>query len=264
MPELPAKTADELYALLERACVTLKVAQRAYAATKADLKETKKKLRLLQARHQGLVNHTETETSRRNNAEGRTATEEQLERLQSQLHAEIASREASESARRAAESDAASYKDLYLRATATCRFAQSIAESKENEVVALEARPHKVERPLQCRLDDVRKGREMDKDQSFVVQLAMEGLLAREGDSVFVASRMPSVNVCRRRREVESWAMPLLVSIEDGQDSAARALRASADVRSKVRRLQDQLLLFRRQEEREMDRRCLTVRRGAR
>eukprot|EP00903_Cladosiphon_okamuranus_P018711 g17224.t1 len=184
---IPAKMADELPALLERACVTLKVAQRVHSATKKDLKETKRELRSLQARHHELM---QRETTSRKNAEDRRANlEEQLERLQVELDAEVHAREASESARRAAEAKFECYHHLSMQATAACRYSQLIPHSKENELLALEERLKKAEQPLEGRLEAARKGIEVDKDQMFVLQMAWAGLRATE----------------RRRAPLQGW-----------------------------------------------------------
>lgn len=78
---------------LERICVTLETATRKYAAMKANLRETTHELRLLQHRHQDLSTHAKLEVFRRKNAERQAANlREQLERVQNQLHSEVAAR----------------------------------------------------------------------------------------------------------------------------------------------------------------------------
>lgn len=285
---------------LERICVTLETATRKYAAMKADLREKTHELRLLQHRHQDILTHAKLEVFRRKNAERQAANlREQLERVQNQLHSEVAAREASESARRAVESDAARYKDrkraeqqhqtgslkeqleylqtqlrseiaareaseyarlaadsgaarygdLYRKAIAECRYAQCIAKNKEKEMVAMEARPtKKVEggfRSLQCRLDDARRGTEMDQEQSLIIRLAMERLLARETGSVPITSQMPSGNVHQRRQNVEPGPTPQVMGIDGGSAWAARASGQRVEVRAQL--LQAQLLEFRLQ-----------------
>ena len=252
--DLPTEMSGEGVGLLERVQVVLRLAAREYAAVKADQQRTEKELRLLQQRHQLLVTKANLEGSGRKKAEHRAKNlEGQLQRLQGQLHSEVVAREASESARRLAESDAARHKDLYLKATAAWRNAQRIAENKEREMVAMEARSRtavEVERrcfePLRCRLDDARKSKEMDKERSLVLRLAMEGLMAREGRADSAASQ-----VHQQRRTLETGPTPhqMVSIVENGRVSGARASGAPAARFSKIQLLQAQLHGFRSREQ---------------
>eukprot|EP00752_Nemacystus_decipiens_P017816 g15973.t1 len=225
--------------LLENVYVALTVAKSQYAAMKREHKEAKVKLRLLRLHHQSLLTRISTETSKRARAEQATGNlKAQLEHVQDQLHSETAAREASESACRAAEWHAERYKDLYRKTKAACQYAQCIAQNKEREIAAIEARHGNVEGDygsLQCRLAIARKGKKMDQDLSAVIRLALEGLIARGGLSSCAASEMSSGNDHGRRREVEPGASRQVVSVDGGSLAAAR--EAHERVRFKLRLL---------------------------
>ncbi|CBJ30076.1 expressed unknown protein [Ectocarpus siliculosus] len=96
-----------------------------------------------------------------------------------ELASEIAAREA-------AERNAKRYTDLFAEARAAWSNTQTIVENKERELAAAEARMMKTEAgggfgSLQHRLEDARRGRELDRQQSLELKLALEEQLAAGG-----------------------------------------------------------------------------------
>lgn len=250
---------DELPAFLEHVFVTLSRTKHAYTATKAEqrktkqeLRDTKQELRDTKQELWLLDKRARIENSRRKQAEHRaTDLEAQLKRLQDKLHSAMVALEATESARRAAESAAVGYNDLYLKARAAWQNNQCIAESREKEIACM------VESTggssVQYRIHDVRKGKETDKQQSFVFKLATEGLLGRASGPVAVASsRMTPVESIHRtnelRKEMESRVRSRTLRIEGDRVSEARA--SGVRLVFKVHKLETLLHDFRVQEER--------------
>jgi len=157
----PAEMADELDEVLQLAF--------------QQMQTMSKELRVSQSGERALLNIITTETSRRRSAERR------VEVLESLLASEIEAREASDSARQMAVDRANAYEVQYRRAARAWEVAQTTIEDKERALVSAEQALANVNGSFSSRLGNVRKAKEHDEQQSLVISMAMEGLLAREG-----------------------------------------------------------------------------------
>lgn len=233
--------------ILERARDALEKYSRGYTAMKEERNEAREDLRSLRIEHQGLRNGRQELGNEHHNLLN------YVDYLEFQAASAMPALEKSNSARRAAESDAANYKDLYLKATAACRDAQRIAAEKE-KVIAYMNEGAGAFSSLQYRLDGARNGKEMEKELSVVKAFTMELLISRERDSVSAAPYRrvaPPAERLHRNTESQREGKPRVttsraLTVQGDRVSEARA--SAARLGFNVRKLQAQLLEFKQQE----------------
>lgn len=134
----------------------------------------------LHTRIQGLENYIKIESSKRLEAESRAQILEfDMEVLADRWSSETAAREA-------AEANANRYMSLFTEARAAWQNTQGIVENKERELAAAEQKINREAgdpRSMQSRLEEVRKGKELDRQHSLALKQALEE--AATGGSAF-------------------------------------------------------------------------------
>lgn len=260
--------ADRL--VIERALSRLEAVQHALAIKKVDEKRMEQGLINMYVRVQDLEMNNHIAACQQSEAEARAENlQEEVESLKNQIAFEVAARKSAESARRASDSFAASYRDLYQKARAAWHCSQRIVYAKEKELVAAEGDYSR----LQHRLEEVRKGNEMDLLE---LDLAAEGLGAEESppydlDAVIplfknVQCQNADVMIIRRETEgrvvggIKTLSLSQAMILEEGgpdpgtqvqlgtAKSAMSAKISASAVQQKTQRLQARIRVFKMRE----------------
>lgn len=210
--------------------------QRALAAKSIDGTHKQEELEALYTRIKELETYVEVEASKRLEAESRA------ENLEAGMHVMADRWDLEIAAREAAESNANRCMDLIAEARVAWQKTQTIVENKERELAAAE---QKVVREagdsLERRLEEARKAKELERQHSVALRLALEGsFAAKRTSSSLAAAAVPSAktgrsggveNIANHRGKAERRAVGAMKSLpkphglttKDGRVAAAEA-----------------------------------------
>lgn len=211
--------------------------QQALAAKGIDGTHKQEELEALYTRVKELETYVEEEASKRLEAESRA------ENLEAGMHVMADRWDLEIAAREAAESNANRCMELIAEARVAWQKTQTIVENKERELAAAE---QKVVREagdsLERRLEDARKAKELERQHSVALRLALEGSFAakRASSPLAAATAAPSAkaghsggvgNTVKHRGKTERRAVgamkplskPHAPSTKDGRVAAAEA-----------------------------------------
>lgn len=261
--------------VIHRALSRLKVVQRALAIKNADDRKVTQDLADAYVRIEELEASNRVEACKRDEARAKAENlQEEVEILKNQNASEVAARKSAESARRAHDSFANSYRDLYLQARAAWHNSQRAVNRRERELAAAKGDYSS----LKHRLEEARSGGETDLLE---LDLMAERLVGEERPSrsldgatpIEMTAERPTIeNITVRRQEVEGprvvgrvkpLSMSQAIVIEggsvpgaqaelEGHNSAMPARVSVSIVRHKTQKLQARIRVFKMQEHNRM------------